>query len=365
MPTNRILFLCSGANQGRDGVGDYTSRLSAELVRQGHCSAVIAIHDRYLSPESLATTDKLRLSARMPWVKRLSTAREFVRNFQPDILSLQFVGYGFDTRGLPFGLANRLRKLARLEGWHIMLHELWIEPIGGWRFRALSHLQKTLIIRLCRTLKPGAIHTSNSYYQKKLQDSGISSEILPLFGNIPVIPSESKGDPAEWVFVFFGSLRRGWEPEPLLSKIDLARLAAGKCRCRFVSIGRLGEYGETLWARMENAGYPKFVFQKRGELPASDISRELHSADFGIAISPLHLIGKSGAVAAMREHGLPVVVNRDPQGISEKCSETIPPVILLDDRFSESLALAKKSPSREGLPDVAAEFVRSLALAEK
>jgi len=365
MPSNRILFVCSGAEQGRDGVGDYTSSLAAELVRQGHCAAVLAINDRYLSPESLASKDMLRLSARTPWKNRLSISREFIRDFQPDILSLQFVGYGFDTRGLPFGLASRLRKLAKPGRWHVMLHELWVEPIGGWRFRLISHLQKTLITKMCRLLEPGAIHTSNSYYQQKLQAAGISSAILPLFGNIPVVSADSMRDPTEWVFVFFGSLRRGWEPEPLLSRIEKAMSAAGKCHCRFVSIGRLGEYGEKLWSRMENAGYEKFVFHKRGELPAADISREIHSADFGIAISPLHLIGKSGAVAAMREHGLPVVVNRDPQGISEKFSETIPPVILLDDRFSESLALAKKSPSREGLPDVAAEFVRSLALAEK
>lgn len=365
MPSLRILFVCSGAEQGRDGVGDYTTRLALELSRHGQSTALLAINDRHLESESSATKDHLRLSIKMPWEKRIQTARDFVCNFRPDVLSLQFVGYGFNSQGLPLGLASRLEKLAKPRRWHVMLHELWIEPSGGWRFRALSQLQKILITRLFRELQPGAVHTSNSYYQQKLQASGISCEILPLFGNIPVVSMDSKRDPAEWVFVFFGSLRRGWEPEPLLSRIEHARSASGKSRCRFISIGRLGEYGETLWARMENAGYKNFVFQKRGELPVDDISRELRSADFGIAISPLHLLGKSGAVAAMREHGLPVVVNRICEGISARIPEALPSVILLNDRFAENLALAKKSPCHEGLPDVAEAFLRSLAFVEK
>jgi hypothetical protein len=139
----------------------------------------------------------------------------------------------------------------------------------------------------------------------------------------------------------------------------------GKSRCRFVSIGRLGETGEKLWEHMKRSDYANFVFEKRGELSANEISRELQSADFGIAVSPHHLLGKSGAVAAMRDHGLPVVVNRICEGISARIPEALPYVILLNNRFAENLALAKKSPCHEGLPDVAEAFLRSLAFVEK
>jgi hypothetical protein len=207
---------------------------------------------------------------------------------------------------------------------------------------------------------------------------------LPLFGNIPVVQRACPRRADEWVFVFFGSLRRGWDPEPLLSKIESARAASRKAACRFISIGRLGMVGELLWDRMENAGYRNFFFQKHGELAPPEISHALQSADFGIAVSPLHLLGKSGAVAAMREHGLPVIVNRlhpnnikaDPAIQEQECSRNYSdPVltsrafltnrlnaatILLDENFELNLNSTKRGACKETLPEVADQFLKDL-----
>jgi hypothetical protein len=238
-----------------------------------------------------------------------------------------------------------------------MFHELWIEPGGGWVKRVLSRLQKACLVDLCRKLAPKVVHTSNSYYIERLHLAGIPCRELPLFGNIPVVPQESPRRADEWTFVFFGSLRPGWEPEPILARIAEAREAAGKARCRFVSIGRLGDTGEKIWEQMERSGHENFVFEKRGELAPADISRELQSADFGIAVSPLHLLGKSGAVSAMREHGLPVIVTRILKGTPPS---PLPTEILLDDQFSKNLATHKRAPCREILPEVADAFLNSL-----
>jgi hypothetical protein len=306
----RIAFVCAGAEPGGDGVGDYTRRMAEELRGRGHTAAILALNDRSLGAGLERGDNELRLSQVTPWSVRMREARFFLEEFRPDVLSLQFVGYGFDPRGLPLGLASKLRTLAAGVPWHIMFHELWIEPEGTWTHRALSRLQQAHIVDLCRTLGPMTVNTSNSYYAARLESAGIPCRELPLFGNIPVVPHESPRNEDEWVFVFFGSLRRGWEPEPLLTKINSARAAAGKKICRFVSIGRLGEHGESVWEKMKGGGYENFVFEKRGELDPPGISRSLQECDFGIAVSPLHLLGKSGAVAAMHEHGLPVIVNR-------------------------------------------------------
>ena len=63
-------------------------------------------------------------------------------------------------------------------------------------------------------------------------------------------------------------------------------------------------------------GYSSFNAQgvpvgETGELATADISHLLGAADLGIASHPWALIGKSGAAAAMIEHGLPVLVPRD------------------------------------------------------
>jgi hypothetical protein len=370
----RIAFVCAGAEPGGDGVGDYTRRLAGELRRRGQDAAILALNDRALGAGLQRGDNELRLSRVMPWSVRMREAREFLEEFGPDALSLQFVGYGFDSRGLPLGLATKLRMLGAGVPWHVMFHELWIEPEGAWTHRVLSRLQKAHFVDLCHTLSPKVVHTSNPYYTARLEAAGIACAELPLFGNIPVVPHESPRRADEWVFVFFGSLRRGWDPEPLLSKIESVRTAAGKTTCRFVSLGRLGAHGESVWEKMENADYEKFVFEKRGELAPADISRALQSADFGIAVSPLHLLGKSGAVAAMHEHGLPVIVNRMVPGSApasgapvraprtgmESAAREVPAWILLDKKFEKNLMDARPVPATEALPEVAEQFLKDL-----
>lgn len=370
----RIVFVCSGAEPGQDGVGDYTRRLAKGLKQSGITTAILALNDRNLADRLRFDGNELRFSCYTPWSVRLRAAQEFLREFRPDTLSLQFVGYGFDPRGLPLGLAAKLRSIAGSVQWHIMLHELWIEPEGAWSHRVLSRLQKAHIVHLCRTLGPKVVHTSNPYYTRRLEAEGIPSAELRLFGNIPLFPHEIEQIEDEWGFVFFGSLRRGWEPEPLLSRIESARAAAGKKSCRFVSIGRLGEHGKSVWERMENSGYEKFVFEKRGKLDPPEISRALQSSDFGLAVTPLHLLGKSGAVAAMREHGLPVVVNRygsetspalvgrvrAPQTRMQTHLDAFPPLILLNENFEKNLIAAKRTACRETLNEVADQFLKDL-----
>lgn len=367
----RIAFVCAGAEPGGDGVGDYTRRLAGELQRRGLDAAILALNDRALGYGLQRGDNELRLSRVTPWSVRMREAREFLAEFRPEVLSLQYVGYGFDSRGLPLGLAAKLRTLAAGVPWHVMFHELWIEPEGAWTHRMLSRLQKAHIVDLCRALAPKVVHTSNPYYAARLELEGIPCGELPLFGNIPVVPHESPRRADEWVFVFFGSLRRGWNPEPLFSKIESARATAGKKSCRFVSIGRLGMHGESLWEQMEKSGYEKFFFEKRGELAPADISRALQSADYGIAASTFYLLGKSGAFAAMREHGLPVIVNRLVPGTAPapvRASRTVadtpldafPPLILLNEDFEIKLPAAKCTFCRETIPQVADTFLTEM-----
>ena len=364
----RILFVCSGAEPGADGVGDYCRRLVSEISRHGHHAALLAINDRHLEEGTISTEGELRISHHEIWKKRLSSAKEFIGKFRPDICSLQFVNYGFEPHGLPVKLATGLKTLSSSISWHIMFHELWIEPSKDISNQFLSCLQKTLIVNLNRILQPKVVHTSNPYYLSRLQSAGVRCGELPLFGNIPLLPCPSRPHSGEWVFIIFGSLRQGWSHEPLLRYIDEARAYAGKATCRFISVGRLGQTGDKIWECMKRRPYSNFSFEKFGEVPASLISYQLQQSDFGIAVTPYHLLGKSGAVAAMWEHGLPVIVNRQKIGISsfqtlesEYKTELRRTTILLDEMFAANLVSARRSACREVIADVADTFLHSLA----
>jgi hypothetical protein len=99
-------------------------------------------------------------------------------------------------------------------------------------------------------------------------------------------------------------------------------------------------------------------FLEKGELPTDLISSYLQSADFGVATSPLSLIGKSGSVAAMLEHGLPVVVSRLEKAVD--AGEGSKRLIPLDASFEKNLLMAKNDVPRAGLDAVTEKFLRSL-----
>ena len=362
----RILFLCASLEHGRDGVGDYTARLATELRSRGHGCLCAAIDDCHLERDAgengfFRGADFFRLSRMKSWFERIEILRKEASEFRPDWVSLQFVPHGFHPKGLPLLLPSRLALIGGGFGWHIMFHELWIEPRGRWSNHIISKLQKFLVGELCRKLRPRVIQTSNPYYGTRLRREGIACEILPLFENIGVYPSFAEHRPEEWTFVFFGSLRPGWDLHPLLERIESARAVSGKTRCRFVSIGRLGAFGESAWMAMQKNAPGSFIFERRGELSSEAVSRELQSADFGIAAAPFHLLGKSGAVAAMRAHGLPVIVSRFQTEYSGPDRSARPALVLLDGSFEKNLCSAEKVPCRETLPEIAGIFLNSLA----
>ena len=59
--------------------------------------------------------------------------------------------------------------------------------------------------------------------------------------------------------------------------------------------------------------FNKFGFSviQTGELPSEKISLEFQEGHLGICTTPYDIIGKSGATAAMLEHGLPVLAFDD------------------------------------------------------
>jgi hypothetical protein len=367
----KVLFICSSCEPGRDGVGDYTRRLALALDGCGHHTVRVGMNDRHagnvqVRDGALAAVPKLiRFPESLSWKQRFATLRDLDQEFAPDCISLQYVPHGFQAKGLPFRFALGIAPFAHGRRVHITFHELWGGASNILGRTIIPALQKQLLLYLCRTLSPRVVNVTNEEYQRRLASIGIASAVLPLFGNIPVLVKASAHKNAdEWVFAIFGTLRAGWKFERLLVEIECAREVAAIKRCRFVSVGRLGEHGQSLWEAMKRSGYENFVFERLGELEESDVSRALHSADFGIAVSPFEIIEKSGAVAAMREHGLPVIVTQFRPETARSLVTGREGLVLLNDDFQESLRAAKRLPCRESLPQVAQCFIDSLKAAE-
>ncbi|MGB8353049.1 MAG: hypothetical protein WCD79_04105 [Chthoniobacteraceae bacterium] len=359
----KIAFIPACLEPGRDGVGDYTTLLAAECRRHGHETRLLSLNDPYVS-RPMTEAGALRLSSRRPWSERIKIAEEFLSAFEPDFVSLQFVSYGMHPRGIDFGMARKLEGIVGKRRVHIMFHELWVGMEKGalLKKRFAGMLQRACILKVMKALNICKVHTSNEAYAESLRIHGINAAVLPLFGSIPVplqmgVPRPRNGTLA---FALYGTLHPVWPPEPLFT-----RLLATGCKIVIKHIGNI-RTGEALWNKMVRDYDGVIEFQKIGEQAPERIADFLQNEiDFGIATTPWALIGKSATVAAMLEHGLPVIVNRDDwqTAIAINTGSMSRLLIKMDQDLPQKIFAAQREVPASRLTGVATRFLGDLEAA--
>jgi hypothetical protein len=319
----KIVFVCGSLQPGHDGVGDYTRRLAAEMLIQGHEVAIIALNDAKLDTklESIQRSENidlpvLRLPTAWPNKLRFNIAKEWVDKFNPEWISLQFVIFSFHPKGLPVGIIGFLAVLGKSRRWHIMFHELWVGmPVGASRKHIFwGWLQQKIISWLILRLKPKVIHTQSMLYFAQLTRLGFKVNHLPLFSNVPVVTnfkskSIKKANEIKHIsIVVFGTIHPQAPVEQIVNEVILYKKAT-KSEVSLTIIGRSGieqEHWVSVW---KSAGICVNVL---GEQPLAYISKVLGEATIGLSTSALAMIDKSGTVAAMLAHKLPVICVANP-----------------------------------------------------
>jgi hypothetical protein len=259
--------------------------------------------------------------------------------------------------------------------WHLMLHELWLglSATHSVKMRLLGYAQRRIILSMIRTLQPDVIHTSNVLFYNTLNKFGVRSGILPIFSNI------SRASPTGWalrelsrvlniasnrsewlILVVFGSMHESW----LSEAGPWFRLAAERARGKgksllVVGVGKIGPADKVRFSRLvaELAGQAECIHL--GAQSAKNISDLLQIADAGVATVERSIVGKSGSVAAYREHGLPVLVARTDDQIDRqraRAESLVAVDLLLDGQMQPEPAGLGAQPK-----DIARELIASLA----
>lgn len=366
-----ILFLCGSLQPGADGIGDYTRRLAGELAKNGKTLRLLAYNDRHIS-ESIAETQNcegidiavLRLPAKMAESLKTEKIKAWLKGAQPEWVSVQYVLYAFQDRGLPFSFARHIQSLFTRSKFQIMFHELWLgmEKKPLLKDRLYGFLQEHIIKQMVKRLNPSVVHTHSRTYLKLLKHHGISARHLPIISNIPVVNTDKTysdiHETGPLYFLIFGFISPGAPVGQFASELK-AFAAAQNREVKILFAGRNGAHLHE-WLQAFDAN--GISYEQKGVLSVEQLSDLMNDSDIGISTTPMSLYEKSGSVAAMFKHGLPVInvaVDWEPEIIAD--FEINEPIIeYMPGMLSEWLLHLHKPGRRQNLKDVTKRFLEDI-----
>ena len=302
----KIIFICGSLERGKDGVGDYTRRLASGLIAIGCDVRMLALNDKHLvgflhevqlEQDQQITT--LRLGKDLGWKERAVRAKVWVDAFNPSWLSLQYVPYAFQDKGLPFFLGRYLKEIGGDRKWHVMFHELCIglEINSSIKYEVIGYLQRKMIRFLIYYLKVERISTQCKLYKKILYDLIAKDiQLLPLFSNIEkaVFPGVIRKN--ERLVVF------GWihKCPSYFEFIQSVKSNFGK-KAELIFLGRNGFELQNWVKACESIGVD---YKVMGEVSATEVSKILQTCQYGISTTPAPVLEKSSSFAAYKNHDL-------------------------------------------------------------
>ncbi|MDQ8190596.1 hypothetical protein [Roseibacillus persicicus] len=325
----KIIFLCGCLEPGQDGVGDYTRRLAGECIRQGHEAVMIALHDRKLqeerkfswqaSEEQEDSDTKIkcfRWSEKVSWRDRQEELVKAINSEKPDLVSIQFVLYSYNEKGIPFHFLKVVKRVARSVNtrWHIMFHELWLGIAKESKFRekVIGCIQEKVVMSLIICLGRPKIHTQCLQYYYTLCKKNLDVYYLPLFSNFDydssqALPKEiSSALGSSFVTVHFGTFTN--EISVLEDQFKKAMDKAGeeKRNVFFVGFGK-GGGGEQAALQLAEKVFGVEQVMALGMVESTMISALINRADLAISRSNAVNWEKSGVVALFKASNLEVL----------------------------------------------------------
>jgi hypothetical protein len=311
----KICFITSQKESKQCGISDYVELITQELEKLGH-----HIERYFIHKDREELTD-------LP---------------DADLYSIQFAPYAYANNGMPKTILNFLAKELCSKRVHLNFHEIWVGayPRANWKESGIGWLQKNLTVHFINKCKPAWVTSSNAAALDRLKLAGIPARFLYLFGNIPHSANSKVTPKGQTLKVaFFGTPYVDFPYDKLGEFFSTLSNISGK-KLEIILIGRQREDAgsDHLYSMCKKND---FLTERTGEFSTDLISEQLQECSLGVSTTPYDVIGKSGATAAMLEHGLPVLAYDD--GDTPKESLFIP------DRFKDQIFLINDHSSVQKL----------------
>jgi hypothetical protein len=259
-----------------------------------------------------------------------------------DLYSIQFAPYAYANNGIPMRILNLLARKLQNKRVHLNFHEIWVGayPRANWKEKGIGWIQKNFILGFIYNSKPAWITSSNAAAIDRLKRRGIPARFLYLFGNIPYSANSKVTTKEQTLKVaFFGTPYPDFTYHNLSDFFSNLSKTCGK-QLEIILIGRQREEIGTnqILSLCKKNG---FLIERTGEFSTDSISQELQKCTFGVSTTPFDVIGKSGATAAILEHGLPVLAHDD--------GDTPQESLFIPDPFKDQIFLINKDSTVEKL----------------
>ncbi len=301
----KIVFLLGSMEIKTNGVAAYTNIISKHLQKLGHSVSIITLFEINSFEEK--NTEVYNIKKELSFPKRLNKLKSILLNLNPDLVSIQYVPYSFNRKGIPFELILYSPILAKFRI-HIMVHEPWIliKKQITFKNRVISKLQSTILLSLINFTKPILLTSTITFYTQLISSS---TRLLPLFSNIKfqLKPNSISNKQGTLNCVFFGSF--SMDIEGFRSQLIWIKKYCDKNKLipKLTLIGANGINKEkNIEIIIAILGFENLF--DLGWLNENEISIKLQEQDLGISRATAILYGKSGSTLAMLEHGLPVLL---------------------------------------------------------
>lgn len=362
----RILFLCGCIEFGKDGVGDYTQILACELYKEGIESVIVSLNEpkRYKINtaiyQQVTPNSSIRLNEELSWKQRFKQLKHIIEEFKPEWISLQFVPFSFHKKGLPYNFLKHLKSINRKAKWHIMFHEIWIgiPDSAPLIHKIWGSLQKLLVRKLLHSVSFNVKHTNSAFYMIELSKLTNNVCRLPLFSNIPNFYDVNRSDSVSRNIncVFFGFMH----PEARYQEFLEQLIREGKKNTIVIHLlGKTGYFKKNILVLLSSHNI-KVI--DHGYQPEKTVSKILNTCDFGVSTTAPSMLDKSGGIAAMRLHGLPVVCIGDNWTVKgKKYIPDIENIFVLGKHSFAFSRLESREPDIKYLPsNIASKFITQL-----
>ena len=321
-------------NPSKCGISDYIFLLSDKLYKLQHECNIFSIDKNW--------------------------GEEFKNLNTQELTSIQFTPYIYSTSRLNGKNLSSLAEFIKTNKVHINFHEIWIGayPNASLKEKFIGWHQQKEILKFLELVNPCHVTCSNAAAMDRLTQAGIQAKYLYLFGNVPYDPSVDISVSNNLRIALFGTPYEKFPYNHLAERLNEISAFLNK-PVELRIIGRQRVNGGLDQIRNTSKQF-NFSFSETGELSPQLISKELQSCNLGLCTTPYDILGKSGATAAMLEHGLPVLAFDDGDTPKDKLfvfEQFSDQVYLLDDvNFLERLIAfmqEKRKPFFDGVAHTA------------